>query len=81
MVVIEELCARSMSVGGGYIQSVCYAGLNLAEIGSEAQKRSCCPGGGKEGLMFAYGFTEPDIGADIASVRTSAVTRGRQSGD
>jgi alkylation response protein AidB-like acyl-CoA dehydrogenase len=78
IIVIEELCARSMSVGCAYIQSVCYAGLNLGEVGSEAQKRELLPKVAGQGLMFAYGFTEPDVGADIASVRTSAVRQGDQ---
>lgn len=76
IIVIEELCARSMSVGCAYIQSVCYAGLNLTEVGSEAQKRELLPKVAENGLMFAYGFSEPDVGADIASVRTTAVRRG-----
>jgi alkylation response protein AidB-like acyl-CoA dehydrogenase len=76
IIVIEELCARSMSVGCAYIQSACYAGLNIAEVGSEAQKRELLPRVAGQGLMFAYGFSEPDVGADIASVRTSAVRDG-----
>ncbi|MDR3506445.1 MAG: acyl-CoA dehydrogenase family protein [Caulobacteraceae bacterium] len=78
IIVIEELCARSMSVGCAYIQSVCYAGLNLTEVGSEAQKRELLPKVAENGLMFAYGFSEPDVGADIASVRTTAVRRGNE---
>lgn len=76
IIVIEELCARSMSVGCAYIQSTCYAGLNIGEVGSDAQKRDLLPRVAANGLMFAYGFSEPDVGADIASVRTSAVRQG-----
>jgi alkylation response protein AidB-like acyl-CoA dehydrogenase len=78
IIVIEELCARSMAVGCAYIQSACYAGLNLSEVGSEAQKRELLPQVAGRGLMFAYGFSEPDVGADIASVRTTAVRQGDQ---
>ena len=77
IVTIEELCSRSMAVGCAYIQSSCYAGLNLVEVASEAQRRELLPRVASEGLMFAYGFTEPDVGADLASVRTTA----RRDGD
>ena len=75
-VVIEELCSRSMSVGCGYIQSSCYAGLNLGEVASEKQKESLLPRVAGQGLMLAYGLSEPDVGADLASVKSSAVRNG-----
>ena len=74
--VIEELCGRSISVGGMYIQSCCYAGLNIAEVGSEEQKEELLPKVVNEGLIFAYGFSEPDVGADLASVRTTVKRDG-----
>jgi alkylation response protein AidB-like acyl-CoA dehydrogenase len=76
IMVIEELCSRSMAVGCAYIQSSCYAALNLGEVGSEAQKRELLPRVASEGLMFAYGFTEPDVGADLAAVRTTGERQG-----
>ena len=76
VVVIEELCSRSMSVGCAYIQSSCYAGLNLEEVSSPEQKEALLPRVAQEGLMFAYGLSEPDVGSDVASVRTSAVRDG-----
>lgn len=74
--VIEELCSRSMAVGCAYIQSACYAGLNLVEVGSEEQKRNLLPKVATEGMMFAYGLSEPDVGSDLASVRTTAKRQG-----
>jgi alkylation response protein AidB-like acyl-CoA dehydrogenase len=76
VVIIEELCARSMSVGCAYIQSSCYAGLNLLEVASPEQRDRLLPRVANEGLMFAYGLSEPDVGSDVASVRTSAVRKG-----
>lgn len=70
--VIEMLCGRSMAVGGLYIQSACYAGLNISEVASERQKRELLPKVAEEGLIFAYGISEPDVGADVASVKTTA---------
>jgi alkylation response protein AidB-like acyl-CoA dehydrogenase len=75
--VIELLCSRSLSVGGGYIQSACYAGSNLSEVASDQQKRELLPRVIGEGMIFAYGISEPDVGADVASVRTTA----KRSGD
>lgn len=76
IVVIEELCSRSMAVGCAYIQSACYAGLNISEVASDEQRRTLLPKVASEGLMVAYGFSEPDVGADLASVRTVAVRDG-----
>lgn len=76
IVAIEMLCGRSMAVGGPYIQSACYAGLNIAEVGSERQKREILPRVVSDGLIFAYGISEPDVGADVASVRATARVDG-----
>lgn len=71
VMVIEMLCGRSMAVGGPYTQSACYAGLNLAEVASERQKAELLPRVVNDGMIFAYGISEPDVGADVASVRTT----------
>lgn len=70
--VIEALCSRSMSVGCAYIQSTCYAGLNLNDVASDEQKQKFLPQVASKGLMFAYGISEPDVGSDVASVKTTA---------
>lgn len=75
--VIEELAAGSIAVCSPYIQAACYAGMNIAEVGSAEQKHELLPRVAKGDLMFAYGFTEPDVGGDIASVKTTA----RRDGD
>jgi len=72
MVVIEELSRRSLAVAVPYIMSSCYAGMNLVEFGSEEQKREMLPRVADGSLIFAYGLTEPDVGADLASVKTRA---------
>jgi alkylation response protein AidB-like acyl-CoA dehydrogenase len=74
--VIEALCSRSMAVGCAYIQSACYAGLNLAEVASDEQRESLLPRVAGEGLMFAYGLSEPDVGSDLAGVSTRAIREG-----
>jgi alkylation response protein AidB-like acyl-CoA dehydrogenase len=72
MIVIEELSRRSLAVSVPYIMSACYAGMNLVECGSEQQKRELLPKVVDGSLIFAYGWTEPDVGADLASVKTQA---------
>jgi alkylation response protein AidB-like acyl-CoA dehydrogenase len=76
IVVIEELSKRSLAVAVPYIMSACYAGMNLLECGSEEQKRAFLPLVAEGKLMFAYGWSEPDVGADLASVRTTIVRDG-----
>jgi alkylation response protein AidB-like acyl-CoA dehydrogenase len=72
MVVIEELSRRSLAVSVPYIMAACYAGMNLEECATEEQKRELLPRVVDGSLIFAYGLTEPDVGADLASVKTRA---------
>jgi alkylation response protein AidB-like acyl-CoA dehydrogenase len=76
IVVIEELAKRSLAVAVPYIMSACYAGMNLLECGSEEQRRKFLPLVAEGKLIFAYGWSEPDVGADLASVRTTIVRDG-----
>jgi alkylation response protein AidB-like acyl-CoA dehydrogenase len=77
MVVIEELSRRSLAVSVPYIMAACYAGMNIEECATEEQKRRLLPKVVEGSLIFAYGWTEPDVGADLASVKT----RGERIGD
>ena len=76
MVVIEELARRSMAVAVPYIMCACYGAMNIEEVGSAEQKAALLPKLAEGKLLFAYGISEPDVGADVASVRTSAVRKG-----
>jgi alkylation response protein AidB-like acyl-CoA dehydrogenase len=71
-----ELGRRSSVLASLYVQNACYGGLNISESGSEAQKRALLPGLCKGEILFAYGLSEPDVGADLASVKTRAEVRG-----
>lgn len=73
MAVVEELSKRSLAVSVPYIMAACYAGMNIVECGSPAQKADLLPKIAAGEMLFAYGWTEPDVGADLASVRTTAV--------
>lgn len=77
MVVIEELSRRSLAVAIPYINAACYAGMNIVECGTGAQKAALLPRVVSGDMVFAYGWSEPDAGADLASMRT----RARRVGD
>ena len=74
--IIEELASRSLGIASGFIFCACYAGLNISEAASEAQKKELLPKVAKGKMLFSYGISEPDVGADVASVRTKAVIDG-----
>lgn len=76
MIVIEELSRRSLAVSVPYIMAACYAGMNIEECGTEAQKQAILPKIVSGDMLFAYGLTEPDAGADLASVKTRAERDG-----
>lgn len=76
MVAIEELSRHSLAIAVPYIMASCYAGMNIEECGTEEQKRELLPKVVEGSMIFAYGWTEPDIGADLASVKTRAERDG-----
>jgi alkylation response protein AidB-like acyl-CoA dehydrogenase len=78
MVTIEELSRRSLAIAVPYIMAACYAGMNIHASGTPEQKQEMLPKVAQGALLFAYGLTEPDVGADLASVRTRAEQRGER---
>lgn len=48
----------------------------IAQFGTEAQKREFLPRTANLDIWWAQGFSEPDAGSDLASLRTSAVRDG-----
>jgi alkylation response protein AidB-like acyl-CoA dehydrogenase len=75
--VIEELCRGGTFAAGPFIHCAFYGGMNISENGSLDQKSELLPRLARGELLFAYGLSEPDVGGDLASVRT----RARQSDD
>ena len=73
---IEELATRSLGIASGYIFCACYAGLNISEAASDDQKKQLLPKVAEGKMLFSYGISEPDVGADVASVRTKAIIEG-----
>jgi alkylation response protein AidB-like acyl-CoA dehydrogenase len=76
LATILELGRGGIMLASLFIQNACYGGLNISESGSPEQKRDLLPRLCTGDLMFAYGLSEPDIGADLASVKTRAERRG-----
>lgn len=74
--VIEELARRSCALASIYVQCASYAGLNIAELGTDEQKQRFLPAVAEGKLLFALGLSEPDVGADLASVKTRATLQG-----
>ena len=74
---IEELCQAGSFAAGPFIHCAFYGGVNISENGSDAQQAQLLPRIAKGELLFAYGLSEPDVGGDLASVRT----RARRDGD
>ena len=72
LAVIDELCTRGTALAGPFVHSAMYAGLNIAESGSEQQRRELLPRVAAGKLLFAYGLSEPDVGGDLGSVKTRA---------
>lgn len=76
VVVMEELARCCSGLASLYCMNAAYGGLNISAAGTEEQKRRFLPGLLEGKLLFAYGLSEPDIGADLGSVKTRAERRG-----
>lgn len=74
--VVEELSKKSLAIAVPYIMSTFYGGMNILECGSDAQREQILPRLSSGELKFAFGVTESDTGADVASVRTTAKLAG-----
>ena len=75
-VVVEELARCSNALPALYNMSAGYGGLNISESGTEEQKRRLLPGLVAGEILFAYGLSEPDVGGDLANVKTRAERKG-----
>lgn len=76
IITIEELCRRCLTIGVAYIMATFYGAVNINESASEEQKRELLPKLAAGEMLFAYGLSEPNVGADLASVETYADLEG-----
>jgi alkylation response protein AidB-like acyl-CoA dehydrogenase len=70
-VVTEELIAAGAPVAAHWVADR-QSGPVLLRYGSEAQRRRFLPGITAGEIYFSIGMSEPDVGSDLASVRTAA---------
>lgn len=75
---IEELARCSSGLASYYVMCAGYGGLNIAESGSDAQKRRFLPDLAAGKLAFSYGLSEPNVGADLGAVETRATRDGHR---
>jgi alkylation response protein AidB-like acyl-CoA dehydrogenase len=78
MVTVEELSRRSMVIATLYLMNACYGSMNILASGSEEQKARLLPRLAAGELLFAYGLSEPDVGSDLATVKTRAERQGNK---
>ena len=76
LALIGQIARRSTALASLYIASVSYAGANLLHLGSPQQKEALLPAVAAGKLLFALGLSEPNVGADLASVETRAELDG-----
>jgi len=72
-IVLEELWLAQAPFPFVTVYTV---GPALIRYGTEQQKRDILPRIARGELLFAIGYTEPDAGTDLASLRTRAVRDG-----
>jgi alkylation response protein AidB-like acyl-CoA dehydrogenase len=72
-IVQEEFDRRR---AGGFAGIGMQVGPAILRLGTEEQKAAFLPGMAAGEIMWAEGYTEPDAGSDLASLRTRAVPDG-----
>lgn len=70
-VVIEELLAAGAPVASHWLADR-QGGSSILRHGTEEQKQLMLPGIASGDYVFAVGYSEPDVGSDVASVKTRA---------
>lgn len=72
LVVAEELVAAGMPLAAHWVGDR-QVGPSILGLGSLAQQQKFLPEIAAGGSFFAIGMSEPDVGSDLASVKTRAI--------
>lgn len=70
LTTLEVLASRSTGAATLYQMVAMFGGMNIVHLGTEEQKRELLPRVVSGDLVVATGLSEPDVGADLASVTT-----------
>ena len=74
-IIAEEFARARVSPGFGG-QGIAYLAPVLLEMGTEAQRSRFLPPTLRAEMIWCEGYSEPNAGSDLASLRTSAVLEG-----
>jgi len=74
--IISDEFSRARVSGGFGGQGIAMLVPTLLELGTEAQKSEIIPPTLSGELIWCQGYSEPEAGSDLASLRTSAVLDG-----
>ena len=74
-IIAEEFARAQVSPGLGG-QGIAYLVPTLLELGTEEQKKRFMPPTLSGEMIWCEGYSEPNAGSDLASLRTSAVLEG-----
>jgi alkylation response protein AidB-like acyl-CoA dehydrogenase len=74
-ILAEEMWAVGEPRGGQYM-NVNWIGPTLMRFGTPEQQQRYIPPMGRGDTLWCQGFSEPEAGSDLASLRTAAVRKG-----
>ncbi len=72
----EEMAKRRAPPLGGCIMGLAWVGPAIIQYGTEAQKRRFIPDILDGTYQWCTGYSEPDVGSDLAALQCRAVRRG-----
>jgi len=76
VVMIEAIAKHNVQLASAYMASAIYGGLQIRHGGTVKQKETILPGVIRGDTRMAICITEPEVGSDVASIRTSATKDG-----